>query len=840
MITFILLQEEMVLNLTRSIKIISFISVFILVLSIGIRVYAPLADLPPDISISGSIYTDEGNQCHNSRSKILYDKWYEDDWQVTRYNPILPYVKFAIFKIFGVGFLQVRSVSIIFSILTLLFLYLIFRSYFSPLLSLFGAALVGLNFFIVMYGKIGTFEIPMIFWMILSLYFIEKFRKTKSSYFLFLTGVTAFTAFVFKNISAYFVPVPFVSYFIYILFNDKKESIFTKRNLKNSLLIIAGTLSVFLTWYILFYLPNKEWIMSAPGKYIGNQVVPKTISQAIGNFFAFNWKEHFFKIPIIWLFSILYLPVFYRKLILKKSDITDLAFTFFFLSHTVFFMFMNHRPTRYLLPVIFAMIFMTLQFFSYLLNTKEKQVGPSIIQRILFIILDTIWVIIGYYFCFSPLFFKYFGILKAKKISIFVIISAIIFSVLISFIKPGSFSKIRGMFFKEKIAYITVSILFALSLFFNLYYLKKWDDNKTYTVLNINKDLKKNLNNAFVAGLTAPVSVLENKHRSLFLFPDFVNWNNDGTKNDTFIKYPISHALLASFNHEISLYFQSWPKRMENAKLLKNYNVKDQFLHLYSFIHPYIEKIKRLDNLNFELIIKNPNSGKTDIYINEIYLSKESINEEIKGSDVYIKKGKKFITLNNGTLKDHSSTIVNITLDERRINNSKSILFNIETSLEKEALRYEGEKFPGRTGINKKVKSSSANFVRVFDGKKNKTGFLIHGPHVPFEYTQGFVKAEFSLSFNRINNNISPVCTIDLFDKDKKQKFTEKTIIPKRDKTGLNVFKNYSIYTHIPSTKKIEFRLKTADLGNKNEKANIYIDYVDITYYQGKTFLFEN
>lgn len=816
------------------------ISIIIIVAAIGVRIYSPLADLPSDISISGSIYTDEGNQCHNSRSKVLYGKWYEDDWEITRYNPVLPYFKYGIFKVFGVGFLQVRSVSIFFSILILFLLYLIFKSYFSTLLALFGTVLTGFNFFIVMYGKIGTFEIPMVFWMIFSLYFIEKYRKTDKSYFLCLSGSSAFMALVFKNISVYFVPVPIMAYIFYVLFNEKKEKVFSKKNAKNSLLIIIGVFSVFLTWYILFYLPNKEWIMSAPGKYIGNQVIPKTISQAIGNFFGFNWKEQFFKIPIIWLFSILYIPVFYRKLILKKTDITDLAFTFFFLSNTVFFMFMNHRPTRYLLPVIFAMIFMTLQFFSQLLNTKEKQVPLSIIQKILFIVLDTIWIIIGYYFCFSPLIFKYFDILKLKRISIFIILPAIILSVLISFIKPGSFSKFRGMFFKKKTAYITVIILFAISLIFNLYHLKKWDDNKTYTVLNINKDLKKNLDDAFIAGLTAPVSVLENKHRSLFLYPEFVNWNNDGTKNDTFIKYPISHALLASFNHEISLYFKSWPEKMENAKLLKNYNVKDQFLHLYSFKHPFIEKIKRLDNLNFELIIKNPNSGKTDIYINEIYLSKESINEEIKGSDVYIKMGKKFITLNNGTLKDHSSTIVNITLDERRINNSKSILFNIETSLEKEALRYEGEKFPGRTGINKKVKSSSANFVRVFDGEKNKTGFLIHGPHVPFEYTQGFVKAEFSLSFNRINNNISPVCTIDLFDKDKKQKFTEKTIIPKRDKTGLNVFKNYSIYTYIPSTKKIEFRLKTADLGSKNEKSNISIDYVDITYYQGKTFLFEN
>jgi len=828
------------LGLTKNSNILTLIFVSIIMLSIGLRIYSPLADLPNDISISGSIYTDEGNQCHNSRSKVLYGKWYEDDWQITRYNPILPYFKYLIFKTFGVGLLQVRAVTILFSILILLLMYLIFKSYFSLLLSLLGTALVGLNFFVIMYGKIGTFEIPMVFWMIFSIYFIEKYRKTNNSFFLFLSGSTAFMAFVFKNISAYFVPVPFVSYLVYALFYNKSGDVFLKKNAKNSLLILIGILSAFLTWYILFYIPNKEWIMSAPGKYIGNQVIPKSISQAIGNFFAFNWKEQFFKIPVIWLFSILYLPVFYRKLVLKKSDITDLAFTFFFLSHTVFFMFMNHRPTRYLLPVIFAMIFMTLQYFSNLIDKKRKTISLSVIQKFSFSFLDTLWIILAYFFCVSPLLFKYFGVFKISKISLDFIILAFIISVLYNFISPKFFSKPKKTLFANRVPYIVVFILFVTSLMFNIYHLAKWDRNKTYTVLKINRDLKKNLKDSFIAGLTAPVSVLESKHRSLFLFPDFVNWIDDGTINDTFMKYPISHALLASFNHEISLYYNSWPEKMKNAKLIKNYNVKDQFLHLYSFKYPYIKKIKRLKKNTFELIIKNPNSDKSDIHINEIYLKKKSINKKIKASDVFIKKGKKLIILNNGSLKDHSTTLIKLVLDEDLIDKSKFVLFNIESSLKHEVLRYEGEKFPGRTGVVKRVKNSSADFVKFYDGEKHKSGFLIHGSVIPFEFSQGFVEVKFNLKFNGIRNSISPVCTIDIFDYDKQKIFAEKIIIPKKHKAESDKFKNYSIYTFIPSTKKIEFRLKTTDLKSKNKNTNIIVDYVDVTYYQGKIFYFES
>ena len=74
-----------------------FIIILILLFSFGLRIYAPTADLPADISFSGSIYTDEGNQCHNSRSKILYDEWYPDDWRISNYNPVVSFIKYIIF-----------------------------------------------------------------------------------------------------------------------------------------------------------------------------------------------------------------------------------------------------------------------------------------------------------------------------------------------------------------------------------------------------------------------------------------------------------------------------------------------------------------------------------------------------------------------------------------------------------------------------------------------------------------------------------------------------------------------------------------------------------------------
>ena len=185
-------------------------ALLILLFSMVLRINAPRADLPSHITFSGSILTDEGNQCHNSRSKALYNQWYPDDWRITGYNPILPYIKYAVFKIFGVGMWQLRSVSFLFAFLTLLFFFLTLRSYFHPKYSpaLLGTLLLGVNFLFVMYNKIGTFETSITFWVVLALYFLEKYRSGRKTVFLVLTGAATFMAFVFKSIMAYFLPLP--------------------------------------------------------------------------------------------------------------------------------------------------------------------------------------------------------------------------------------------------------------------------------------------------------------------------------------------------------------------------------------------------------------------------------------------------------------------------------------------------------------------------------------------------------------------------------------------------------------------------------------------------------
>lgn len=797
-------------GLTRGILILVVILFFF-----GLRIYSPTADIPPDISFSGSIYTDEGNQCHNSRSRVLYGEWYPDDWRISNYNPVVPYMKYLIFKIFGVGLVQERLVTFVFAFLSLLVFYFILKTYFDFRFAFFGILLMGINFFILMYNRIGTFETPMIFWMILCLFFIEKFRVTGRILFLSLAGASAFMSFIFKNIAGYFIPVPVLAVGLWLLFFSPTRGSHTVNRLKPFLTVLLGVILVFGLWMILFYLPNREWIMSVPGQYISNQVIPKTVDQAIANFFGFNWKEQFHKIPVVWVVSLLYIPVFVRRLAERRTDITELSFLLFFSSHTLFFMFMNHRPTRYLIPVIPAMIFMTLLFMKKITRpVGDRSRRPAVIQRIVIYFLDVTWLSLAANFCFLPLFDRYFRAIQIPPLSAgYFLYSALLVSgayVLVSLFRrfrvPGKKSLFRS------VSWGVVILVLVLSVAINGAHYLRWNRDKTHSVYNISRELGEKLDNAYIAGLTAPVAVLENRHRSLFLYPGFVNWGED-----TFRRYPLTHALLASFNQEITNFFSRWPERMKQARLLRVYNVKDQFLHLYSFVDPFIKTVRRVGPGRFSLHIVNPGDRAVRTRVGRLFFFPDPSGDTGCRTG-FVQEEKRY-----GFVLQPGENRVELEEELPRDPSPPSVLFYLESDDWPRVHRYQAEKFPKKVGINSRNPDASAGYTRTFYQKKHRAGFLSFGPFVPF--SDGFIQVRFFLKPGQVRSRIKPVITLDIFSYRDKKACCSRVLKP-ADLVE-DQYRSYSLGTILSGVRFLEFRVFV------ERRSDVDLDYMDVLYYQG-------
>ncbi len=796
-------------------------AVLILLFSIGLRINAPRADLPSHITFSGSTATDEGNQCHNSRTKALYDQWFPDDWRINNYNPILPWIKYDIFKIFGVGLLQLRLVNYLFAALSLLFFFLTLESYFRDnfKFALLGTLLLGTNFFYVMHNKIGTFETSIIFWVILTLYFLEKYRRGKKNVFLILAGASTSMTFIFKSLIAYALPLPFIAFILVYLFNNPdEEKLPIKKAIVDILFILLGVLILFIPWYLFHYLPNREWIISSPGQFMGNLIFPKSLEMAINNFFTFPWKDQFYKIPIVWLSAILYIPLFSRRLLRRETKLTEIGYTLFFFAHTAVFLFMSYRPTRYFIPVIPAMVFMTTVLFERWVSASSspgKPVSYGRLGKSTIFIVDLLWLPLAAYFCLIPLLDRYFFSIPRPRLSIYYFMVSGILVAAVYLIK-NLYRKYIGKPLNLKYLFIPlVVIMIIISVVVDMKYYFQWYTSRNYHAWNLTQEVGQKLENAYIAGMTAPVAVLENRHKALWLYPNFVNWDEH-----TFDRYPLTHALLGTdISLEIIHFFNQWPDRMNHAKLLRIYPLKDYFLHLYSFVDPYINDCSKGDGQNYRLNIVNPSTRIKETRVGVIYLLEKKTGEQSQESGFQVDSGQQVFSLKPGG----NEVVIPVKESLSPGANGLLLFLDYPTPFDHIPLRYEAEHFPGRTGTNRKNSLASNKYVRYFNHKKNAPGFLAYGPAVP--YAPGLLIADFHLTFDQVDTKIRPLCRLEIYSHEDQSAIAQRIIKP----AGITKTRThtYRVYTLIPHSKKLEFRIYM------EKWADAVFDYIDITYYQG-------
>ncbi|HOW83131.1 MAG TPA: glycosyltransferase family 39 protein [Spirochaetota bacterium] len=149
-------------------------------LFIGMRSLFITADPPQDLSISGALYSDEGFKTLAARNQVLFGdyKWTPideyDNWG--KKSPAATEVFAFMFRRFGTGFASIRAVSVIYSILTILALYLFMLRNFGRNEALAGCILYGISFFTVMMNRTGLYETHMNFYLAASLLCFSESR----------------------------------------------------------------------------------------------------------------------------------------------------------------------------------------------------------------------------------------------------------------------------------------------------------------------------------------------------------------------------------------------------------------------------------------------------------------------------------------------------------------------------------------------------------------------------------------------------------------------------------------------------------------------------------------
>jgi 4-amino-4-deoxy-L-arabinose transferase-like glycosyltransferase len=318
----------------------------ILIVAATLRVQHIRADPPvliPAVSGSAGVYFDEGIYCHNARNKVLFGRWITDEWNPIVYNAPLTLLYFLAFKMFGVSIVTVKAISILFGLCGILLFFIGLRTYLGPPYALGLTALFALDFYGMMYGRIGLLEnfSSLCFLASFALFAVSRGRPRM----LFFLGMTAAVAALSKYLFAFFPLAAALA----VAYQARKHS-----NLRSFWAFLAGGLAVGLPWFAGIYLPFRP-TFDKIGAGWGMLSLPRSIGQAWSNL-AHNPLPRYLQLaPAAALLLALFGGLALLKLVRAKKagpEPMDL-FIFLWIAGGVISMgLLNYRPMRYYVPVI--------------------------------------------------------------------------------------------------------------------------------------------------------------------------------------------------------------------------------------------------------------------------------------------------------------------------------------------------------------------------------------------------------------------------------------------------------------------------------------------------------
>jgi 4-amino-4-deoxy-L-arabinose transferase-like glycosyltransferase len=317
----------------------------ILVVAAALRLQHIKADPPaliPAVSGSAGVYFDEGIYCHNARNKILFGRWITDEWNPVVYNAPLTLLYYLAFKMFGVSVVTVKALSILFGLCGLIFFFVGLRTYLGPPHALGLTILFALDFYGVMYNRIGLLEnfSSLCFLASFALFAVSRGRPRMS----FFLGMTAAVAALSKYLFAFFP----IAAALAVAYQVRKRS-----DLRSLLAFLAGVLAIGLPWFVGIYLPFRP-TFSKIGAGWGMLSLPRSIGQAWSNLLHNPLPRYLQLAPAAALILALFGGLALLKIIRAKKvrpEPIDLFVLLWIAGGVISLGLLNYRPMRYYVPV---------------------------------------------------------------------------------------------------------------------------------------------------------------------------------------------------------------------------------------------------------------------------------------------------------------------------------------------------------------------------------------------------------------------------------------------------------------------------------------------------------
>ncbi|MDD5491390.1 MAG: glycosyltransferase family 39 protein [bacterium] len=513
--------------------------VIVMILFAGLRIIHLSADAPIGLSWGRGPFTDEGFYAHNARNKILFDNWSMDDYNYHFVSPVMSAINYIAFKSIGLKYGSMRVCAVFFSLLTLFLIFNLVRKKYDYTTALMSGFMIIFSYFYLMYNRLFISEIPMLFFLILALFFIDQGKK-RDFYF---AGMCFVLALLSKSLALHFMAV-----IAWMLWRQRHHGMWPKAGL-----FFAGVASVAVFWWVSLVWPDPEKFFNFYHIFI-SRISPKHISQVYKVFNA----EYFAYAPALTTGALLVVR-WYREF----GELDKVAGVWL-VAGIVSLMLFSYTTTAYYLILFVPTVLLVCGFLYRFRRQLLVPVGHSFW-------FSGIWLFSAY-FIFRYIMLFYFRDLFFQ--SLFTKLALELITVLII---TGLWKTAHWIVkFKQRNVIIVLSMLF-LVLDFAPYL--EWAIDPHFVVQETMRDLQTKVPQGTIAGSWAPALCLETNLRE-FPFDDTVV-NTGRLKTAT----SLTHLLLERREEDLGFIQKNHASLLAHSKIIATYYIDNKIIDLWKLSH---------------------------------------------------------------------------------------------------------------------------------------------------------------------------------------------------------------------------------------------------------------
>jgi 4-amino-4-deoxy-L-arabinose transferase-like glycosyltransferase len=504
-------------------------------------------------SWSYGAYTDEALDTYSARNMVLYGRWRVDDLFPLVVYPLINYLMVLVFKVLGMGFVQVKLLSLLASVASVLVIYLLVKEDAGHLAGLLAGLAFATSFPLTMYGRLGLVEpMQILFLLLTGLCYVRGLKRPP---LMGLAGLLAASAVLLVKASAAFIAPALVAAIAWELFSARQDRATVRVILRGVGWALAGVAASLVIWLVIVFLPYRADYFQYVLRHSLNSPAghPMGIVEYLLNTFTVGfWTGLVPSLPWLALIGFITLPVLAAG---RRPAMRYLGL--WFTSALLMLGYMNYRPDRYelvLLPTLIASFSVALARIVEA-GTLLPRLRPTIFKVGLFVL--WLWILTTQLAGYTQGFWGMLSVQTDLGVLIVAFAVAAVVGILgyfIARIARNGFT-IRSLAIRAGITIVLVSLAVRLDL--TQYF--RWFGARTHAMVEAGAALDSALPaDAVVVGGWAPAILIGSRHRVVAM----TDWANS---DDPIGRFGATHMITFEDGPDLKLFDKLYPHKIRQA-----------------------------------------------------------------------------------------------------------------------------------------------------------------------------------------------------------------------------------------------------------------------------------